>query len=93
MCGGQSQGNLVNCRRSYQENKKMRQQYMREWKRNNQDLIDRWYHSRPGYSYWTSTKQRCKNPNHPQYYNYGGKGIHLSFENFEEFQEFLFSTE
>lgn len=39
------------------------------------------------YSSWDSMKQRCLNPNHRSYHNYGGRGITiceqwLTFENF-----------
>lgn len=31
--------------------------------------------SSPEYRAWTNIKQRCYNPNHPQYKDYGGRGI------------------
>ena len=43
----------------------------------------------PTYISWCMMKQRCLNPNHPYYHNYGGRGITicerwLKFENFLE---------
>ena len=40
------------------------------------------------YRIWSSTKQKCENPNHPAYKNYGGRGIKVCerwqiYENFE----------
>lgn len=31
--------------------------------------------SPPEYAIWDSMKQRCHNPKHPSYHNYGGRGI------------------
>lgn len=41
----------------------------------------------PTYTVWANMKQRCLNPNHPRYEDYGGRGIGvctrwLDFENF-----------
>ena len=42
----------------------------------------------PAWEVWHSMKQRCNDPNHPAYHNYGGRGITVcdewqhSFENF-----------
>lgn len=46
--------------------------------------------SHPAWGVWHSMKQRCSDPNHPAYHNYGGRGITVcqewekSFENFWE---------
>lgn len=42
---------------------------------------------RPEFRPWTGMRQRCENPNHPAYPDYGGRGIHVcerwhSFPNF-----------
>lgn len=37
------------------------------------------------YRCYVSAKQRCTNPNHKQWHNYGGRGIKFLFKNFEEF--------
>lgn len=34
----------------------------------------------PIYAVWNSMVQRCKQKNHPQYYRYGGRGIHVCEE-------------
>jgi hypothetical protein len=34
-----------------------------------------------------SARQRCTNPNHVSYKNYGGRGIEFRFESFKEFIE------
>lgn len=39
------------------------------------------------YSIWRSMKTRCENPNNPSYKNYGGKGIDISWTNFESFSD------
>lgn len=47
------------------------------------------------YPIWVSMKQRCKNPNHCAYHNYGGRGITVceewlgknGFENFRQWSE------
>lgn len=36
---------------------------------------------------WTNMKRRCKNPTHPDYKNYGGRGIKVCFE-WEDFSAF-----
>lgn len=40
----------------------------------------------PEYRSWRNAKQRCNNPNFPQYKDYGGRGIEFKFT-FEEFFE------
>lgn len=37
-------------------------------------------HDRPGYAVWANMIQRCTNPKHPQYKDYGGRGITVSDE-------------
>lgn len=44
------------------------------------------YH--PLYSTWTSMKNRCSNPNHKDYHNYGGKGVGVC-ERWSRFKHFL----
>ena len=39
----------------------------------------------PFYKAWHNMKQRCINPNHKQYHNYGGRGINVC----DEWQEFI----
>jgi len=43
----------------------------------------------PIYHKWENMKQRCLNPKHPSYHNYGGRGITLcnGWENFLNFYE------
>jgi hypothetical protein len=36
------------------------------------------------YAYWAA-KNRCENPEHPSYGNYGGRGIQFRFADFDEF--------
>ena len=36
------------------------------------------------YAYWAA-KNRCENPEHPSYRNYGGRGIQFRFASFDEF--------
>lgn len=42
------------------------------------------------YRTWNNMRQRCSNPNHPEYRNYGGRGVHVcpewdkSYSNFEQ---------
>ena len=48
----------------------------------------------PLYTRWLSTTQRCNNPNHPSYKNYGARGITLaddltSFEDYRTYVESL----
>jgi hypothetical protein len=44
--------------------------------------------SSPEYWVWWAMLQRCKNPNHPSYPNYGGRGISVC-ERWEKFPAFL----
>lgn len=41
------------------------------------------------YAVWKGIKQRCNNPNHSSYANYGGRGIKMckEWENFSEFEK------
>ena len=47
----------------------------------------------PVYSRWLSMTQRCNNPNHISYKNYGGKGIKVSteFKQFEVYRDYVMS--
>lgn len=38
------------------------------------------------YRRWTAIKSRCNYPNNKYYYNYGGRGIKLLWNSFEEFE-------
>lgn len=38
-------------------------------------------------SIWKNMKQRIENPNHPDYHNYGGRGLTIEYNNFTEFYE------
>lgn len=42
----------------------------------------------PEYQAWSSMRQRCLNPNNPQYCDYGGRGISIC-ERWEVFETFL----
>ena len=42
----------------------------------------------PAYRSWECAKSRCNNPNNPDYYAYGGRGIRFSPE-WDRFQDFL----
>lgn len=42
----------------------------------------------PTYSSWKSIWQRCENPKHPRYADYGGRGITIA-ENWRSFPQFL----
>jgi len=43
----------------------------------------------PVYNVWLNMKQRCVNPKHPDYHNYGGRGIAVcaEWDAFEQFYE------
>jgi len=45
----------------------------------------------PLYIRWLSTTQRCNNPNHVSYKNYGARGIFLAddLKNFEDYKEYV----
>jgi len=47
----------------------------------------------PLYKRWLSTTQRCNNPNHASYKNYGKRGITLSdsLKNFEDYKNYVTS--
>jgi len=40
------------------------------------------------YISWRNMRQRCQNPNHPQFKDYGGRGIKVS-ERWQDFENFL----
>lgn len=42
----------------------------------------------PTYKAWNNMKKRCINPNHPQYYCYGGRGIEVC-KRWKKFSKFL----
>ena len=42
----------------------------------------------PAFGVWHSMKQRCMDPNHPAYHNYGGRGITVCQEWAESFERF-----
>lgn len=39
----------------------------------------------PEYSVWCGMKRRCENPNEKTYPRYGGRGVEVRFQSFEEF--------
>lgn len=43
----------------------------------------------PEYRAWGSAKERCSNPNHPAYHNYGGRGLTVCEEWANDFKAFL----
>lgn len=43
----------------------------------------------PEYKCWQQIKQRCLNPNHRAYPNYGGRGITIALEWVDDFEAFL----
>lgn len=45
----------------------------------------------PLYSRWLSTTQRCNNPNHSSYKNYGARGILLSddLKSFDDYKDYV----
>lgn len=43
----------------------------------------------PEYHSWQAMKNRCLNPNHPAYHNYGGRGIGICDEWVNDFAKFL----
>lgn len=47
----------------------------------------------PLYARWLSTTQRCRNPNHISYKNYGARGIILAedLKNFEDYRDYISS--
>ena len=42
----------------------------------------------PIYDLWVAMRQRCRNPNHPSYHNYGGRGLTIDprWDDFAAFQ-------
>ena len=46
-------------------------------------------HGTPTYKVWDSMKQRCKNPKHAHYKNYGGRGISVCDEWLDSFENFF----
>ncbi len=46
------------------------------------------YEYSPEYSSWMSMRERCSNPNHKYFHNYGGRGIGFD-ESWEDFAVFL----
>lgn len=43
----------------------------------------------PVYSVWKAMRARCRNPNHPRYEHYGGRGIAVCRRWEESFEAFL----
>lgn len=43
----------------------------------------------PDYNSWRAMKARCLNPNHKQYFNYGGRGITIHSKWIDSFEEFI----
>lgn len=44
------------------------------------------------YFCYAHLKQRCENPRHPNYHNYGGRGIKCLWNNFEEFKDDMYDS-
>jgi len=44
-----------------------------------------WRGKRREYQAWANARLRCTNPEHPNYKDYGGRGIKFLFTSFEEF--------
>lgn len=46
------------------------------------------------YAIWNSMRQRCNNPNHAAYHNYGGRGIKIckEWDDFAVFREWAYSS-
>ena len=47
----------------------------------------------PEYKAWKQARQRCRNPQNPDYRHYGGRGIEIRFETFAEFLNALKTEE
>ena len=43
----------------------------------------------PEYKPWECLNVRCRNPRHPDYKDYGGRGIKIEFASFEEFLAYV----
>jgi hypothetical protein len=43
----------------------------------------------PVYRVWIQMRERCSNPNHASWKNYGGRGIHVCDEWAESFEQFM----
>lgn len=63
----------------------------RKYAATNPEKTQAWHRKNPLYIIWYSMKQRCTNPNHRAYANYGGRGISVypewlrSYEAFESY--------
>lgn len=57
----------------------MNKEYSRQYYLKNKEKIKsysaEWHKKKPLYAVFTNIQQRCNNPNHPGYPNYGGRGI------------------
>lgn len=49
-------------------------------------------HGTPEYQAWLSARKRTRNPNHPAYKNYGGRGIGMTDELFDSYPLFFSET-
>lgn len=49
-------------------------------------------YTKGGHRAYNNIKQRCNNPNHPSYHNYGGRGIRCNLT-IDEFLDIYFSTD
>lgn len=52
-----------------------RAHYIRLWRRGSPEPINKGAKKHPLYSTWLAMKNRCNNPNGPDYHRYGGRGI------------------
>jgi hypothetical protein len=46
-------------------------------------------HEHPLFGRWSRIQQTCANPNHPEYFRYGARGIENHFANFREFKNYI----
>ena len=65
-------------------------QYRKNWKTNN-TVVEKTY-TKSGHRAYNNIQQRCENPNHPSFHNYGARGIKLEL-NREEFEKIYFNSE
>ena len=44
------------------------------------------------YCIWDKMRQRCNNPKHTAYHNYGGRGVKILWDTFEEFYDDMYES-
>ena len=96
-CGGEkiAQGRLLNgaygvrsCGCLLADSNKKPRLYPPAKNRTHGDSGDKTVARASEYTIWASMQQRCKNPNHRSYANYGGRGIKID-PRWDDYQEFL----